>query len=110
MNDGNRITANPQILNMIDRLVNENPVEYANINESLKKGAAMKSKDIILETMAEYQRRGNFFRIFPAKNSDCYDAFFSGPRPYNKMVYRVLYSDEVLRNYPGSDLVLQKPQ
>ena len=28
-----------------------------------------------------------------------YDPFFQHPRPYNKVVYKVLYSDEVLKNY-----------
>ena len=85
------------MLQMIDKLVNDNPLEFANINEPLKKGAAVRSKDIIIETILEQQRRGNFIRIFPAKRSDCYDVFFSGPRPYNKMLYRIMYSDEVLK-------------
>ena len=82
---------------MIDKLVNDNPIEFANINEPLKKGAAVKAKDIVLETLHEYHRRGNFIKIFPSKRSDCYDIFFSGPRPYNKMLYRILFSDAVMR-------------
>lgn len=28
-----------------------------------------------------------------------YDQFFSAPRPYNKVMNKVLFSDEVLKNY-----------
>ena len=28
-----------------------------------------------------------------------YDPFFQHPRPYNKVLYKVLYSDEVVKNY-----------
>lgn len=34
-------------------------------------------KEIICETLLEYQRRGNFVRIYPTKNSDFYDCFLS---------------------------------
>jgi hypothetical protein len=43
-------------------------------------------------------------RIYPAKNSEIYDAFFSGPKPYNKIVYKVLYTDEVLKCSTGKIL------
>lgn len=36
-----------------------------------------KSKEIIIETMLEHKRRGNFCRIYPTKNSDYYDCFLS---------------------------------
>jgi len=28
-----------------------------------------------------------------------YDPFFQHPRPYNKVIQKVLYSDEVVKNY-----------
>ena len=28
-----------------------------------------------------------------------YDNFFQHPRPYNKIINKVLYSDEVIKNY-----------
>ena len=34
-------------------------------------------KEIVIETMLEYQRRGNFVRMYPTKNSDYYDCFLS---------------------------------
>ena len=48
-------------------------------------------------------------RVYPAKGTDIYDQFFSGPRPVNKLMYKVLYTDEVLRTTqpkPANDLRL----
>ena len=39
-----------------------------------------KVKEIIIETMLEHYRRGNFVRIYPTKNSDYYDCFLSQNR------------------------------
>ena len=46
------------------------------------------------ETLAEYERRGNFVRIYPAPGTDMYDCFFSQPRPYNRFLFKALYSEE----------------
>lgn len=43
------------------------------VHEGLRKAAALKNRDIIRESTLEYSKRGNFIRIFPAKNSDIYD-------------------------------------
>jgi len=67
------------------------------LHESLRKAASLRYKDYVRETLAEYPRKGNFLRIYPAKNSDFYDAFFNSPRPYNKLLYKVLYTDEVMK-------------
>jgi hypothetical protein len=48
--------------------------------------------------LQEYSRRGNFIRIFPAKGSDSYDAYFSQIRPLNRFVFKVLYSNELFEN------------
>jgi len=53
----------------------------------------------VTETIKENQRRGYFVRIYPARGSDMYDNFFQHPRPYNKIINKVLYSDEVVKNY-----------
>ena len=79
--------------------MNENPVEFSPLLEPLKKAANLKYKDYIRETLLENQRRGYFIRIYPARGSEMYDPFFTHPRPYNKVVYKVLYSDEVMKNY-----------
>ncbi len=67
--------------------------------EPLKKAANLKYKDYIRETILENQRRGYMIRIYPARGSDMYDPFFQHPRPYNKVLYKVLFGDEILKNY-----------
>lgn len=47
-------------------------------------------------------------RIYPARNSDMYDPFFQHQRPYNKVVYKVLYGDEILKNY-GKLAIFSQP-
>ena len=59
---------------MIERYITENPQDYMTpVHEGMRKGAAMRHRDIIRETCNEYQKRGNFIRIYPAKNSEIYD-------------------------------------
>jgi len=50
-------------------------------------------KEIIIETMLEHQRRGNFVRIYPTKNSDYYDCFLSSNRQTQQQLYYTLFSD-----------------
>ena len=38
---------------------------------------SQKLKEVVIETILENQRRGNFVRIYPTKNSDFYDCFLS---------------------------------
>lgn len=66
------------------------------MEDSLRAACMVKYRDIIQETMSEYTRKGSFVRIYPSKNSYLYDQFFQGPRPLNKILYKVLYSDKVL--------------
>ena len=63
----------------------------------MKKASSMRYREYVRETQAEFLRKGNFVRIFPAKNTDIYDCFFNGSRPYNKLVYKAIYSDDILR-------------
>ena len=39
-------------------------------------------------------------RIYPAKGCDIYDNFFLGPRPFNRAVYRALFTDDILKCGP----------
>lgn len=66
------------------------------MTEALKRATIFKYKEIIAETLAENSRKGNFVRIYPARGSDSYDQYFHSPRPLNKLVYRVLYGEEIL--------------
>lgn len=54
-------------------MVSENPSEFAALAEPMKKALNCKYREYIREATAEYQRRGNYIRIYPAKNSDIYD-------------------------------------
>jgi len=58
---------------MIEKLATDNPQEWGMLTESMKKATQMRFRDYIREACLEYQRRGNFIRIYPAKNSDIYD-------------------------------------
>jgi hypothetical protein len=95
---------------MLERLVVENPTEYSAHFEPLKKALNCRYREYIKETLAEYQRRGNYVRIYPAKGSDMYDSFFLGPRPYNKAVYKALFTDEILKTQKITIPSQVKPQ
>ena len=55
---------------MIEKLAMDNANEFANLVEPLKKSSNLKYREYIREATAEYARRGNFIRIYPAKGSD----------------------------------------
>ena len=61
---------------MTERLAMENPGEFSNLVEPMKKASQVRYREYIRETLIENQRRGNYIRIYPAKNSDMYDPFF----------------------------------
>ena len=62
----------------------------------IKKLIPLKFKDVLRDALAENARRGNFIRIYPSRGSDMYDKFFSGPRPYNRFLYKCLYTEEII--------------
>ena len=63
----------------------------------------LKYRDLIHETVSEFGRRGNFVRIYPSRGSKIYDKFFTASKPLNKIIYRTLFSNEIL-SYGGSKL------
>lgn len=68
------------------------------MEEVLKKGARIKHRDIVFETVLEYSRRSSeLLRIYPAPNSKLYDKYFPTNRsPINKIVYKALFSNDLL--------------
>lgn len=42
----------------------------------MRQACFLKFRDIVAETVQEYSRRGEFVRIYPARNSKIYDKFF----------------------------------
>jgi hypothetical protein len=75
----------------------ESQDEFGDIGNVIKSSCILKSKDIILETVNEYMRKGNFVRIYPGKNSNMYDSYFNGIRPLNKLLYKVFFSDKLMK-------------
>ena len=77
----------------------EYPDLFDNLNllEPLQRACFLKFRDILAETVSEYNRRGEFVRIYPAKNCKIYDKFFSsGKSSVNKIIYKMLFSSEVI--------------
>lgn len=62
----------------------------------MKRATLLKYRDIIAETVTEFNRRANFVRIYPARGSKQYDKFFTACKPLNKIVYKVLFSNDIL--------------
>ena len=56
-----------------------------------KKEINSKFREVLRETLEEESRCGHFIRIYPSKGSNCYDEFFSSPRPLNTNLYKALY-------------------
>jgi len=82
---------------MIEKFVSENPQDFGNMLEPMRRAASIRYREYIRETLAENSKKNYFVRIYPAKGSDIYDSYFSGPRTYNKILYKALYTDEVMR-------------
>ena len=92
----NNFHVNPQVDFLIDKLALTYESEYLEIADTLKTCSQLRFRDIIAETVHEYSRMENFVRIYPARNSKLYDKYFSGHKPLNKIIYKVLYTNEVL--------------
>lgn len=90
--------ASAHLLQMVERYITENPQDYMTpIHEGMRKAVALRHREFVRETCSEYQKRGNFIRIYPAKNSDIYDQYFAAPRPFNRIIYKALFTDEIIR-------------
>ena len=101
---------------MLDRMQTEANLstEQAALLEPMRRAVNCRYRELVRETLGEYQRRGNYIRIYPAKGCDMYDGYFSGPRPYNKAVYRALFSEDVMKASgvvnPPKPLAVEKPK
>lgn len=71
----------------------------ATINRSLSPPLVKKEKfsvrnyAILKDTLEEFTRRSKFLRIYPAKNSNYYNQFFTELRPLNTYIYNMLFND-----------------
>ena len=83
---------------ILDRVLEEYHDEYGNLEDALRKSCLLKFRDILHETCVEFNRCGEFVRIFPCKNSKPYEKYFSGvfgTRMLNRIVHKVLFSNEL---------------
>ena len=90
---------NPQLNQILDRILEEYPDEFGHLEEPLKKSSMLKFRDILNETAIEFNRLGEFVRIFPSKHSKPYEKYFSGlfgTRMLNRIVHKVLFTNEIL--------------
>lgn len=69
----------------------ENHIEEENYQS--KKIGDLKpiTKKMIIDSIEEYERKGNFIRIYPMKGSKIYDCYFELQRTSNKILYYFLY-------------------
>lgn len=61
---------------MIEKFA-ETDLEVHENKDLLRKLCTVKHKEILRESLAEYTRKGNFIRIYPAKGSENYDVYFT---------------------------------
>ena len=70
--------------------------ENGELLDALQLSSQLKFRDLIAETVTEYQRMKNFCRIYPARNSKIYDRFFTGNKHLAKIIYKVLCTPEII--------------
>jgi hypothetical protein len=84
-----------QIIKNVEKCAEEDS-EYRQNMPVMKKMSQMKYKEVLRESLEELERKGkNFVCIYPAPGSEVYDKFFSTPRPLNKFLQRILFTDDL---------------
>lgn len=54
---------------------------------------SLKFIEHLRDTYEQYERRGHFLRLYPAKGTDYYDQFFQPCKMVNKAIYKALFSE-----------------
>ena len=62
----------------------------------LLKFAKLKHKDLIKEIVLEYERKGNFVRIYPAPGCDEYEKYLQYQKTINRYLYKVLFGGDLV--------------
>ena len=57
---------------IIDKIAEECDEDYGDVIGPLRKACGLKFRDILHETVSEYNRKNSFVRIYPARNSKIY--------------------------------------
>jgi hypothetical protein len=60
------------------------------------KVAKLKNKELIKEIVFEYERRGNFVRIFPAPGCNEYEKYFQHQKTINRYLHKVLFGGDLI--------------
>lgn len=92
MNDDFSQPANQLLTEQIHILIEEQP-HYLQQEKLFKKLARTKYKEILREFLTEDRRKGNFIRVYPQMGCDIYDKYFQQPRPLNRYLYKMLYTE-----------------
>lgn len=73
----------------------------------MKQLAWLRHWDILKESISEYQRRGNFIWIFPAKGSNSYHKYFYYQNNMNNLLYKFMFDNDLIQDecFPGNDEV-----
>lgn len=90
---------NPQVSQIIERITDEYNEDFGSLEDTIKRASMLKFRDILYETVLEYNRSGEFVRIFPCKGSKPYEKFFSGvfgTRMLNRLVHKALFTSDVM--------------
>jgi hypothetical protein len=60
------------------------------------RAAKLKNRDLIKEIVSEYERKGDFVRIFPAPGCNEYEKYFQHQKTINKYINKVLYGGDLI--------------
>ena len=66
--------------------------------------SSFKFREILKETLQEYERRHNFRRIYPTKDSKMYDKYFVTQRTVNKAIFKALFPSTVDLSSPPEQI------
>ena len=55
---------------------------------------ALKTKEVLRETLEEYERKGHFLRLYPSKGCHYYDQFFTSLKMVNRLIFTELFPQD----------------
>ena len=80
----------------LEKLILDLENETKEYKELMIKVAKLKHRDLIKEIVYEYERRGNFVRIYPAPGWNEYDKFLQYQKTINRYLYKVLFGGDLV--------------
>lgn len=64
----------------------------------MKKMATLRHREVLKETLQEFQRKGNYVCVYPAQGSNIYDQFFPQIRTLNRFLYKTLFQGDFIES------------